>query len=240
MNQIPKKIYVSWKTQDIFHSTSPIIKHGLKNLGLLNSGWSLEFYDDIAIDLYLRETLDHSDYSLLENAHIVEKLDVWRLLKIYYDGGVYLDIDRLYNIPLSSLLTDSIQWVLPIHNYYDFAHDFMMSAPKNPAFELALSLYFERRHAGHNSVYFLGPQTYMHAVSQTLFGSIINTNPGVEIFKEIHKTLKQIPFIRTYNETSLFDTIVFQRPKRFVEFDHEVEKRKLYGEFDMKHWTGEW
>lgn len=240
MTQIPKKIYVSWKTQDIFHSSSPIVLNGIQNLESLNPDWSVEFYDDESVNDYLKTTLDYSDYSLLENAHIVEKLDIWRLLKIYYDGGVYLDVDRLYNIPFDNLLTDSIQWVLPIHNHYDFAHDFMMSSPKNPAFELAISFYFRRRYEGNTSIYFLGPQTYMHAVSQTLFGSIVNTNPGKEIFEQIEKTLHQIPFIQAYNEKNLFDTIVFQKPADFVEFDHESEKRKLYASYDMKHWTGEW
>ena len=240
MSQIPKKIYVSWKTKDIFESSSPIIQNGLKNLELLNPEWSVEFYNDEEIDDSLKKLLGHSDYSLLQNAHIVEKLDVWRLLKIYYDGGVYLDVDRLYNIPLDNLITDQTQWVLPIHNHYDFSHDMMMSSSRNPAFELALSLYFQRRNAGYDSVYFLGPQTYMHAVTQTLFGSVINTNPGKEVFQEMQKKIEETSFIETYNETSLFDTIVFQKPDDFVEFDHEVEKRKLYADFDMKHWTGEW
>jgi mannosyltransferase OCH1-like enzyme len=206
----------------------------------LNSDWNIVFHEDSDVDKYLRDNLSSSDYELVNDCHIVEKLDIWRLLKLYYEGGMYIDLDRLYNIPMKDIVKDNIAWVLPTNNDYDFSHDIMITAPNNPAFELILSLYFSRRQNGCNNVYFLGPQTYMHGITKYLTGDIINTNPGHDIFSFLRKTIEKTGFISTHIERSVYDTLVFQPTNDFEWFDHEKEKRKLYAEFDMKHWTGEW
>ncbi len=198
------------------------------------------------MDEYLRKTLDAKDYKLIENKHIVEKSDLWRLFKIYTEGGLYMDIDRLYNIKLSDIITSlDIKWVLPTMLDFDFSHDFMCSAPKNPAYLNAINLYLFRLHkkdssvpVGEPSVYLLGPQTYMHAVSKIVFGEVINTDPGEETFNLIREEIKQLPFIKTYREVPPYDTIVYRDEKKLL--DHEKLKRELYSDFNLKHWTGEW
>ena len=111
---IPKIAHLTWKTKDIFNSQTPLIVNGVRNLVDLNPDWVVTVYDDNEVDEYLRKTLDAKDYMLIENKHIVEKSDLWRLFKIYTEGGLYMDIDRLYNIKLSDIITSlDIKWVLP-------------------------------------------------------------------------------------------------------------------------------
>jgi hypothetical protein len=43
--------------------------------------------------------------------------------------------------------------------------------------------------------------------------------------------------IKTYKDTPPYETPLW---KGVCGFEHEAEKRKLYAEFGLKHWTGEW
>ena len=236
---IPKIAHLTWKTKDIFNSQTPLIVNGVRNLVDLNPDWVVNVYDDNEVDEYLRNILDPSDYKLLADRHIVEKTDIWRLFKIYIEGGLYMDIDRLYNIKLSDIITsDDIKWVLPTCLDFDFSHDFMCSAPNNPAFLQAINLYLQRRKEGHTSVYFLGPQTYMHAITKVMFGEEINTDPGIAVFSSLREEIIQMAFIKTYREVPPHDTIVYRDEKKLL--DHEKLKRELYSDFNLKHWTGDW
>jgi mannosyltransferase OCH1-like enzyme len=129
MSSIPKIAHVAWKTKDVVDSKSPLILNGLRNLIDLNPDWTVTVYDDSNVDEYLRNTLNKRDYNLIKDIHIVEKTDLWRLFKLYNEGGLYMDIDRFYNIPLSKIITDNIKCVLPTCSDWDFSQDFDVSAP---------------------------------------------------------------------------------------------------------------
>ena len=150
-----------------------------------------------------------------------------------------MEIARLYNVSLSDIITsDTIKWVLPTFLEFDFSHDIMLSAPGNPVFMKAAQLHLERRQQGEKNIYFLGAQTYMHAITSGLMGEMINTNPGKEVFEEIRTKILETDFIKTYRETSPLDTIVYRDDG--VIKNHEEMKRELYKEYNMKHWTNEW
>jgi mannosyltransferase OCH1-like enzyme len=240
MSNIPKVIHISWKTEEIFNSNLWLVNNGLKNLVSMNPDWRVEFSDDLSVDVYLRENLSADDYLLIKNCGIVEKIDLWRLFKLYNEGGLYIDLDRMYNVPLADILDDETKLVLPINNNFDFSHDLMLSAPYNPIYKEAINLYLERRRNGHTNIYFLGPQTYTHSITKVLTGNIIDVNPGKDVFDKLREMISEYSFIKVYNENLPYDTLVFKKPDDFEDIDHEVEKRKLYAEFNMKHWTGEW
>ena len=99
---IPKIVHLTWKTKDILDSDSPIIVNGARKLVDMNPDWKVTVYDDNEVNSYLKDVLDASDYKLIQDKHIVQKSDIWRLFKIYLEGGMYMDIDRLCNKSLSS------------------------------------------------------------------------------------------------------------------------------------------
>jgi hypothetical protein len=234
---IPKIVYLSWKHKNILNSQSPLILNGMKKLVDLNPDWQFTVYDDKEIDDYIKDALPRSEYKLVENIHIVAKTDIWRLLKLHSEGGLYVDIDRLCNISLSDLVDDKTMWVLPTYKDSDFSHDFMMTAPNNPAFAKAIELYFDRRRMGHTNIYFLGPQTYMNAVSMVLCGKMLDTNPGQKLFEQIRSIIDEATFIKTYRENPPNDTIIYKSDE---PIDLETIKRQFYAEEGLKHWTGEW
>ena len=99
--QIPKKIHLSWKDKNVLNSNHSLIKKGAKNLELLNPEWDIEVYDDEDINKLLRDTIGRSNWDLIKDRKITEKTDLWRLIKTYQEGGLYIDIDRYIDTPLS-------------------------------------------------------------------------------------------------------------------------------------------
>ena len=91
---VPKTVHLAWKNKDIWSNESPLILNGIANMKLINPDYKFQIHDDNDIDKYLLENLDEDDYKRIEGKHIVEKCDLWRLLKIYNEGGIYVDIDR--------------------------------------------------------------------------------------------------------------------------------------------------
>ena len=234
---IPKKVHITWKTKDLLQSESPIVTEGIKKLIELNPEWEVTIYDDKEVDTYLQKKLG-DQYPLIADKHIVQKSDLWRLILLFEEGGLYIDVDRFIDTPLNDLIGPETRWVLPTCRDYDFSHDFMMTAPGNPAYRVAANLYLQRLRDGHNSIYFLGPQTYMHAITLVVMGEMINTDPGEEVFEEIREKLNNAGFINTYREDPPYNTIVYRNGA--LGLNWEQEKRKFYAESGLKHWSGDW
>jgi mannosyltransferase OCH1-like enzyme len=238
---IPKTAHISWVDQSIFEHDSPIAKHGVQALVSLNPDWNVVFYTEDQVNAYIKDELGRHVFRLLEPTHIVERLDIWRLIKLYNEGGMYVDIDRLHNRALTPLLPGTARCILPMNGDRDFSQDLMISAPGNPLYLTAMELSLQRRREGHTSTYFLGPQTYMHAVSQLVLNRIVDSNPGIEEIVELRKAIYSVNFLATYRESFPKDTFLFRCEEgQELAFDHEAEKRKLYASYDLKHWTNDW
>lgn len=235
---IPKKIHISWKTKDLLDSSSTLVTQGVRRLKELNPAWDMTIYDDAEVDEYLKTKLEPEVYALIADKHVVQKTDLWRLIKLFEEGGLYIDIDRFIDTPLDDLIDEGTRWVLPTCRDHDFSHDFMMTAPYNPAFLCAIELYVKRLKEGYTNIYFLGPQTYMHAVTLTLLGQMVNTNPDKNMFGEIRDMLESAGFIKTYREDPPYNTIVYRAGDTTINW--EQEKRKFYAESGLKHWSGDW
>jgi len=235
---IPKIVHITWKSKNLFDLTSIFLDNCINNVLNLAEDWSCILYDDYDIETYLLENLDWQDYSLLKNKHIIEKCDVWRLIKLYNEGGLYTDIDRLCNISLNSIIDVNTKLVLPTCQDLDFSQDFMLSAPKNPIFLKTLELNLKRRYEGCNNMYFLGAQTYLHGIMLALFGEILSQKE--ENIISMRNILQTWDFIQTYREDPPYNTILYRPTLSQVSFDHETEKRKFYASQNVRHWTNEW
>ena len=240
MSLITKKIHITWKTRDILQDKSVFIENCIGKLVNISPDWKPEVSNDEDVDSYLKENLDHSDYTLLKNDHPVSKTDFWRLLKMYNEGGLYTDIDRLCNISIDQVLNEETKFLLPICKEYDFSQDFMCSAPQNPIFLNALLLALSRRKNGVTNIYALGPQTYMNAVTQMFLGKSFDQGAPNSIFEEIRKMIRETGFIQTYREDPPYDTVLYRPTAHQVSFDHEIEKRAFYRKSNTKHWSGDW
>jgi len=238
LGEIELNINVSWKNKNILHLDYSIIKNGVYNLKNLNPKYNFVINDNNDIETYLYNNLTALDYELIKNKHIVEKTDLWRLIKIYNEGGIYMDIDRLCNMPLSKIIKPGIKCILPIycHGGYllDFSQDIIISCSKNPILKKAIELNLERRRNGVNDICFLGPNTYLHTISKFLIGKQVNRIFGNnkerdESFKTMQHIINNSQYIDTYIEKPLYNTIMYKG--EHVLFDKMV----FYADQTVKH-----
>lgn len=239
LGRIPRKIHMSWKDKNfIGNPDAPrleLVERGAKRLRDNNPDFTTTVSDDADVEQYLRASLADEDYKLISDRHVVEKVDLWRLLKIYREGGVYSDVDRLCDQSFDELLRDGVNCVLPIFRDVDFAQDIMISAPGNPIYKRAIYLNLARRKAGERDLYYLGPSTYMHAVSEALLGfQVPHGCKDVEIWKDLRAVLHGCPQLDTYLEKPLFDTFTYRGPS--ME-NMSLEKDAFYNFYSVKSWT---
>jgi hypothetical protein len=80
----------------------------------------------------------------------------------------------------------------------------------------------------------------MHAVTRSLCGQEINTNPGTAVFEQIRAAIAQHPFILTYRENGPYDSVIYQRDSNSANLDFVTLKREFYQSYGIGHWAGEW
>jgi mannosyltransferase OCH1-like enzyme len=239
MNQkIPKVVHMTWPSKDIFDDPSPMILNGLRNIIDLNPDWRVEISDDTDVDRYLRDNLSRLDYKLLRDRIFVEKSDVWRLLKLITEGGMYIDLDRFYNIPMNEILDPDTTMLLPTNGDFDFSQDLLVSTPNCPIHIRALKSNLRMREAGFRNVYELGPQNYMYSVCDVILeGTVIKVDPGAEAFAKIRQQLQKFPFIKTYREQLPTDTMVYRsNPATWRRGDGST-KQDFYAKHRVVHWV---
>ena len=237
LGEIPHIVHVSFplingnKTLlDLGDDTPMVIVRGLREFVRINPSWRVEQSDDAAVDQYLRSKLPRHDYMRMRHVHPVHKADLWRLMKLYYEGGMYTDIDRLHNIPMADLLDErgTTKMLLPIWGSiesgpFDFAQDWLVSAPYNPiykaAFELSLArrAVCERTHGASAAIPGYGPMgtegtsgdgcteyalactTWFNAATKVILGKDLPREPSMwQRLRVLHALWRLSPYVSTH------------------------------------------
>jgi len=235
---IPKVIHLSWKTKDFWDSQNPLFLNGMKNLKEQNLEYIIQVSDDNDVNDYIQSCISNEDWLLIKHKHIVEKTDLWRLLKIYHEGGIYCDIDRLVNIPLREIISPEDRCILPIHQWIDFSQDLMIAEKKMPHIKRAIELNLQRRKEGCKDVLSLGPVSYFHAITETYLNrqyprflerkqfqvvkDIIDSNEGFKCFPEYPP------------KTILFDPL-----REAWKKGNGGSRDDFYQECNTSHWTND-
>ena len=220
LSPIPRIVHVTWKHRfDFMHSENPMVKEGIRHIAEQNPDWRVELSDDRDMIKYLRQKLRHEDYERVKNAHIVEQSDLWRLLKICHEGGLYMDIDRLSNRPISEYIRNTTRMVMPTFNgfsckksrAFNIAQDFQCSAAGNPVFCCAVEQNIGRRAALQKAqtsynLYELGPPLLMNVARSIMLGR--NRYRDFSDWKQMWQTFSAI--VSTYEERPPHDTIQYQ------------------------------
>ena len=235
---IPKRIHVSWKNKAILEDESPLILNGLANLKALNPDYILEISDDKDVETYLKTHLKKWDYFKIKNKKIVEKIDLWRLLKLYHEGGIYVDIDRFCNIPFGSLIQEDTKCILPTHGDIDFSQDLMISCKHNPLFETAIHYNLKGRYLlNPRGVFHLGPPIYMRAVTEVVFGVRHKRKPGAAVMAHFRDFLENSKHFQTYKEDAPNDTIIFNYDARTFKKGNGMQKAEFYAAQNITPWA---
>jgi mannosyltransferase OCH1-like enzyme len=237
-DSIPKVIHVSWKTKNILNNKSPIILNGLVNLKKLNPDYKLEISDDNDVEIYLKSKLKKWDYLKIKNKKIVEKIDLWRLFKIYNEGGIYVDIDRYCNISFENIIKNETKCILPTHGDIDFSQDLMISCRKNPIFKKAIEYNLASRFLiNPRGVFHLGPPIYMKAVTECVFDIRIKRKPGSEVMDNLRISLQNSKHFQTYKETLPNDSLIFNYNKETFQNGNGLGKEEFYKSQNITTWS---
>lgn len=235
---IPKIVHVSWKTKDILGNQSPIILNGIANLKKINPEYTLEISDDNDVEKYLKSNLKNWDYFKIKNKKIVEKIDLWRLLKMYNEGGIYIDIDRYCNIPFNKIIQPNTKCILPTYGDIDFSQDIMISCKGNPIFKKAIELNLSRRYLiNPRGVFHLGPPLYMNAVTEVVFGNRRKRKPGSTIMNQYRCLLDESKYFQTYKEEIPNNSLVFKYHKNTFQEGNGLNKEEFYASQNIVPWN---
>jgi len=232
---IEKNIHISWKNKNVIDCDFDIIKYGIRNLRDLNPEYNFIINDDNDIEEYIKQNIDQHDYDLIKHKHIVEKTDLWRLLKIYNEGGIYCDIDRFCNIPFREIIKPNVKCILPMHFDIDFSQDIMISCSKNIIHKRAIELNLEGRRSGCTNILILGPCTYYFAVTEFLLGlgnGMYDRYPNHEQLTNLRKIINDSIYLDTYRETPMFDTLIYRGDNNLNN-----DKLLMYNYQNVKHWS---
>lgn len=229
---------MSWKNKDIFDSDFPLILNGIANVKRLNPEYTLELSDDADVDQYLKSMLSKWEYFKIKNKKIVEKVDLWRLLKIYHEGGIYIDIDRYYNVPFKDIIQSDTKCILPTFGDIDFSQDLMISCKHNPIHKRAIELNLKGRFLFNpRGVFHLGPPLYMKAVTEVVFGKANKRKPGAEVMEDYREQLRAAEHFQTYNEQLPNDSLIFQFDESTFQEGNGLTKKDFYDSQQVQRWT---
>ena len=169
-----------------------------------NIGWEYIFYEDKDIDIFLE---DHNhkiekDFShldiFLKNCSLIEKIDIFRYLLMYYIGGIYCDIDT--NCFKSfDLICNNEECILGIESYithnkkqklgykfnYSIGNAILISKKKHPIFKLLIENILQNKY--NNNI----KEIYSEHTVQ-------KTGPGV-----LTKTIQNIVYSDKYNNCNI-------------------------------------
>ena len=239
---IPKVVHISWVDKvKLFTSNNPIAINGIQNMKRLNPDYAFQVSDDNDIDDYIQSCISTEDWLLIQNRHIVEKVDLWRLLKIYNEGGIYCDVDRLCNIPFKDIIDDKDICILPSHFKIDFSQDIMLSDKGQGIHKLAIELNLSRRRDGCDDVLTLGPITYFHSITSLIWGRQLSRFQNEKLWKRLIKKVNELEGYKTFEERPV-ESIIEQRTILYkydgnYQAGNKQNKDDFYKESKIKHWT---
>ena len=115
----------------------------------------------------------------------------------------------------------------------------MCSAPNNFVYKHAMDLIIARRSAakGNKRIYFLGPVTYMHAVTDVIFGKRISKEFTLNA-TQLLQSLSKVEMIVSGYQTGLVGPTYEDRGE-ITQKEFDSSKRKFYEDFGVRHHSGQ-
>ncbi|WP_372880910.1 glycosyltransferase family 32 protein [Psychromonas sp.] len=137
-SKIPRII---WQTNYSNRSTLPVYLNYLFNR-LMSLSYEYRYVStEERLEYIKNNTSDeiYNNYRLLNDG--AAQADLWRLIVLYNEGGVYLDIDANFVWPLGCILKkDDPAVYIKIKNNTHYTNYFLATAPDNPDFAEAIAL----------------------------------------------------------------------------------------------------
>lgn len=100
---IPKILVQTYQTEALPEA----LARNVASLREMNPGWEYRFFDDRAIEDFIRSEFGTDilrDYQRIDPVYGAARADLFRYLAIYRHGGVYLDIKSRFSRPIDEVL----------------------------------------------------------------------------------------------------------------------------------------
>ena len=208
----------------------------------LNPQWKLRFYDDSEMESYVRQYLSDEELAgFMTLPKMAAKVDIWRLLALYNEGGLYTDLDVECLRPIEDWVQDPRSEVLLcVDNIVpnNFAQHVLLAMPRNKVIRAALDLALTRSRDDK----FRQLNNFCRVVKTT--GPISFTDACFEIV--LGRPRKDIDMVRQEEkvDATLFReaggpsvTVLGYEESEGQLFRHAYEeKEKIYARYRVAHW----
>ncbi|KAL3932007.1 MAG: hypothetical protein SGPRY_000879 [Prymnesium sp.] len=209
---IPRVAHVVWERRiEVESSSERLVREGVKRLVDLNPEWTLHFADKLEVDEYFHKHLTTVQYWQMRTAQQVERTDLWRHLVMCREGGLYVDLDRLVNRPLSEVLPNGSRMLLAsFQSLEDFSQDLLCSAPRNPLHCAVVEKHLQLRARCQNPLAWVHGQCSMFSFdspltmavyTKLLFGTSLHRGPEKGSRRIMRQLLKSLhPYAVVWDE----------------------------------------
>lgn len=177
---IPKKIFQSWCTRDL---PAPV-QQNIDRFMALNPGYTHHLFTDEDMETYVKENFAGPIYDCYMRLNIiVAKVDFWRYLVLYKEGGVYVDMDGDILRPLDDMIRPDDAAIVTVET--------------NPNMFVQWALFFE---AGH-PILKRAIEIVVHNIQNNLFPHDVHQLTGPSVFSlAVYQTHDENITV-TYGET---------------------------------------
>lgn len=165
-SKIPK---IFWQTNYSDRVSLPVYLNYLFNR-LMSLDWEYRYFSNEDIEKFIKENASERYYNAFKKLNDGAAIaDFWRLFVLNTIGGVYLDIDAQFVLPLSKMIPPDASEVILISKK-GYSNYFIASSPNNPHLEKALEIIvenIEQKRFGKGGVYDLtGPTALVKAIKE--------------------------------------------------------------------------
>jgi hypothetical protein len=195
---IPKTIYMTYKQ----HIPSFVFNKWKS----LNPDWNIDFSLDYDCIHFLRNNFSSEIANLfISIPEGMYKADLWRLCKLYINGGVYADIDLVPLIPLNDLIKENASFYTALNGNTCY-QAILISEPKNPLLLGMIHSFINNR-----------PWTYHNGPTVDMFLYIQNINPQI-----VHH-----PYFKMYLNDKIIPIGRSDHRIKTIDFNENIENLTL-------------
>ncbi|WP_131541934.1 tetratricopeptide repeat protein [Nioella sediminis] len=133
--RIPRKLSQFWDTPEPPEQVKWVLEENRR----LNPDYSLQVFNERGALLYMRERGEPEAARAFRLApHTAAKSDIFRLVVLWHEGGVYLDADDRCLLPLSKLIDHNMRFIGYQEYFQSIGNNFIAVQPRDPIIRAAL------------------------------------------------------------------------------------------------------
>jgi tetratricopeptide (TPR) repeat protein len=134
-DRIPRTLFQFWDTPEPPHQVTALMEENR----LANPGYSYRRFDVLTAQQFLREKEETEALKAFRLApHAAAKADIFRLVLLWHEGGVFLDADDRCTAPLDGLIDHRMRFVGYQEPPMSIGNNFLAVQPHEPIIRAAL------------------------------------------------------------------------------------------------------